>query len=103
MALRLRSPEVITETSAALRGVRLRARERGDLESAIISAGYYAKKGATTMFVYESNSEERKWRVSCKSFEYLGNSHNCGNFVFEVTRDLLVRRWQVEGREERPS
>lgn len=95
MSLALRVPEIDSARMASLREARLVSRNRGNLDSALISAGYCAKQTGTTMFVFEGESS---WKVSCKSREYLSARRNFGPVVFEVTRELIVRKWHVKGR-----
>lgn len=84
--------------TGGLRSTRLRAKNAGDLESAIISAGHYAKKLAKTMYVYLGNSYGHAlWRVSYKPSEYLDRVNNMGAFLYSVTPDLTVARHERTG------
>jgi len=85
-------PGVIDEKgSASLPKIKLAARNRGDIESALISAGYYAKKLGKTMFVYAGNSYGvGVWRVSDKPGEYLDSISNTGSRVASVTPELTM-------------
>jgi|GEM_PF-6857706 len=78
--------------TASLQRAKLRARSKGDLSSAVVSAGYYAKKLGQTMFAYEGNSFGwyGVWRVSQKPSEYLNPINNTGRRVVSVTPDLIV-------------
>ena len=56
-----------TQNSAVLQKAKLKAKSNGDLESAILSAGFYAKKLKKTMFVFKGNSfMHAVWRASYK-------------------------------------
>lgn len=91
-ARRVMGPGRIDEAAtASLARAKLRARNQGDLSSAVLSAGYYAKKLKTTMFVYAGNSfMHTVWRVSQKPSEYLDPINNMGDRVASVTPDLVV-------------
>jgi RadC-like JAB domain-containing protein len=72
-------------------GFKLSAKNRGDLNSAVISAAYYAKKLGKTMYVYSGNSfGHAVWRVSYKPGEYLNLISNTGGRVASVTPDLVL-------------
>jgi len=75
---------------------RLRAKNDGTLNSAVISAGYYAQKFNKTMYVYEGNSYGvRLYRVSYEPGEYLDPINNTGDSVLAVTPDRTISRHQV--------
>jgi cystathionine beta-lyase/cystathionine gamma-synthase len=78
------------KATASLRGMKnLPARNRGDFESAVISAAYYAKKHNQTMFVYPGNSYGHGvWRVTFKASEYLDPISNTGTKIASVTTEL---------------
>jgi hypothetical protein len=70
---------------------KLVAKNRGDLHSAVESAGHHAKKQGKTMFVYFGNSYGRGvWRVSAKSSEYLDPINNTGDMICSVSPTLEV-------------
>jgi len=95
--LRLGPPTVDKRGTASLRSVELKAKNRGDLSSAVISAGYYARKFDQTMYVYSGSSYGTGiWRVSNKPSEYLDPINNTGTIVASVTPDLEVRRHEVK-------
>ena len=69
----------------------LKAKNRGDIQSATLSAGFYAKKLNRPMYVYAGNSYGHGvWRVTYKMSEVLSFIDNTGNIVIEVTPDLKV-------------
>lgn len=75
---------------------KLAAKNRGDLGTAIPSAGYYAKKTGNTMYVYIGNSYGHIiYRVSNKPGEYLDPINNTGDEIFSVTPDLTVSKHSV--------
>jgi hypothetical protein len=77
--------------SESLAKIRLKSRNHGDLESAIISAGYHAKKLKQTMYVYQSNSYMHSiWQVTERPGHYLNPINNTGGEVISVTPDLVV-------------
>jgi hypothetical protein len=83
--------------TGALATAKLKARNRGDFDSAIKSAGHYAKKLNSTMYLYQGNSYGHSvWRVSGKPGEYLDPINNTGNTVLSVTPDLVVSRHALE-------
>ncbi len=86
------SPGRIDEAAtASLARAALRARTVGDLESAVRSAGYYAKKTQRTMYVYYGNSYGwAVWRVSDKPGDYLNRVNNMGTKLASVTSELVV-------------
>ncbi len=76
----------------ALKSSKLTARNRGEFGSAVLSAGYYAKKLGKTMYIYSGNSfMHRVWRVSDKTSEYLNAINNTGTQVISVTPDSSFR------------
>lgn len=76
--------------------MRLRARNRGDIDSAMISAGYYAKKLGRPMFVYSGNSYGHAvWRVTWKTSEYLSPINNTGGVVYQVSPSLDIFKHSV--------
>jgi len=82
---------VDARATESLRRAKLRARNHGDLTSAILSAAYYAKKLGKTMYVYPGNSfMHAVWRVSFKPSEYLNVINNTGSKVLSVTPDRTV-------------
>jgi hypothetical protein len=82
--------------SESLAKIRLKSRNRGDLESAIISAGYHAKKLKQTMYVYQGNSYMHTiWQVSERPGHYLNPVNNTGEQVVSVTTDLTVTFYDV--------
>ncbi len=75
------------------------AKNRGDLQSAILSAAHYAKKLGQEMHVYAGNSYGRGvWRVSMDPSEFLEPINNTGLFVLKITPDLSFYRSEVLGR-----
>jgi hypothetical protein len=83
--------EIDARATESLQRAKLRARNEGDLTSAILSAAYYAKKLGQTMHVYQGNSfMHAVWRVSFKPGEYLNSINNTGPRMLSVTPDLTV-------------
>ena len=85
------------EEACASRGLRargkLRAKNAGDRDSAIESAGSYAQKQKKTMFVYAGTSYGHGvWRVTPKSSEYNNRINNTGGVMYSVSPDLEIRR-----------
>ena len=81
----------------SLRKVKLKARSRGDLNGALMQAGYYAQKQKQPMFVYMGNSfGSGIWRASYKPGEYLNPINNTGKKILQVTPDLTVLVHDVE-------
>lgn len=86
---------VDTSATESLRRMKkLAAKNHGDQESAVISAGYYAKKLNETMYVYPGTSYgSGVWRVSSKRSDYLDPINNNGPGripTISVTPDLVV-------------
>ena len=94
--LRLGPAKVDDRASAVLARSKLTAKNRGDLQSAALSAGYYAKKTGRTMFIYPGNSYGHfVWRVSDKPSEYLNPINNTGDRVYSVTPELVCAKHEV--------
>ncbi|MES2403744.1 MAG: hypothetical protein V4567_05310 [Pseudomonadota bacterium] len=88
--------EVDLTATKSLRGLELKAKNRGDTSSAMLSAGYYARKMGHTMYGYAGNSYgSAVWRVTDKPSEYLSPINNTGKFMFSVTPDLTVARHEM--------
>lgn len=69
----------------------LPAKNRGDLNSAVMSAAYYAQKYGKTMYCYAGDSHMNLvWRVSYKKSEYLNPIDNSGRRLLSVSPDLVV-------------
>lgn len=82
---------VDVQGTASLRKATLRAKNDGSLNSAALSAGFYAKKLRKPMYVYEGNSFMHSiFRVSDKENEYLNPINNTGDRILSVTPDLEV-------------
>lgn len=95
--LKLDPGKVDQKATESLAKMKLLARSRGDLNSAVLSAGYYAKKLNQTMFVYSGNSYGHGiWRVSYKPGDYLDPINNTGSVVLSVTPDLEVSQHKVQ-------
>jgi len=89
--LTITDSKVDSKATESLSKVKLQARNRGDLQSAGISAGYYAKKLGKTMYGYAGDSfGYAVWRVSYKESEYLNHINNSGKRLFSVSPDLIV-------------
>ena len=83
----------------AMQGHKHRAKNKGDLSSALSSAGYYAKKMNETMYVYVGNSYMNVvHQVSNKPSDYLNRINNTGDEILSVTPDLVVSRHPIRGR-----
>jgi len=97
-ALKMSGAKVNDRATMSLRKMKLKARNKGDFDSAVISAGYYAKKLGKTMFVYLGDSYGSSvWRVSYKKGEYLNAINNSGRRLMSVSPDLVVKDYQVSG------
>jgi hypothetical protein len=80
-----------------LRKIKLQARNRGDLNSAVISAGYYAQKFDKTMYAYAGDSFGHSvWRVSQKESDYLNSINNSGRGLVSVAPDLTVTWYEIK-------
>lgn len=90
--LRMGPPQQDSRASGALKKAPLKAKSDGrTLNSAVLSAGYYAKKLNKTMYVYEGNSfMHLVFRVSDKEAEVLSPVNNTGERVLSVTPELDV-------------
>lgn len=97
MNLRLLAPIMDSSNTKALRAhKKLSAKNDGTLASAIVSAGYYAKKYNQKMFVYIGNSYGHEvWRVSRKKSEYLNTINNTGLTMYSVDPDLTIFSYDV--------
>jgi len=85
------------KASETLKKVKLQARNKGDLESAVRSAGYYAQKFGKTMYGYAGDSYGWSfWRVSYKESDYLNPINNSGRALFSVTPDLTVTWHEIQ-------
>jgi hypothetical protein len=95
--LTLMQPIVDESATRGLQALRsLRAKNHGDLNSAVISAAYYARKTGETMYVYSGNSYgSGVWRVSAKPSEYLNPINNTGSRVASVTPTCTLSWSQV--------
>lgn len=97
MKLKIVSSAIDPKATASLRRLKLYAKNRGDLQSAVVSAGYYAKKHNETMYVYAGDSYGHSvWRVAYKESDYLNNINNSGRALLSVTPDLTVTRYEVQ-------
>ncbi len=96
--LRLGPARVDQKGTTALRGIKkLPATNRGDLNSALMSAGYYATKTGHAMYVYSGNSYGHAvWRVSDKAGEYLNQINNTGDKLAVVTPELEMAWHDIE-------
>jgi hypothetical protein len=91
-------PGVVNEhNTRVIRERPLKAINQGDIESAVISAAFYAKKQNKTMYVYRGNDARGGWglirvvfRVSPDPKEFLSRGNNMGDKVISVTPDLTV-------------
>jgi len=93
----LRDPMFDATNTTALSRSRLRAMRGPDFESAIVSAGNFAKKQNTTCYVYRGNSfGHTVFRSTKKKSDALSPINNTGQFVWEVTPDLQVIRYSAE-------
>jgi hypothetical protein len=85
------------QATHVLRTNKLTAKNNGDRQSAIYSAGFYAKKLSKTMFVYAGSFYGTgAWRVSPDPHEYLNFANNHGSFLYSVTPDLAVHRHEID-------
>ncbi len=89
--LRLGPPSRDEAATRSLGQVKLKARNTGDLESAVIAAGYHARKRNETFYVYKSNSYMHVvWQVSNRPTDFLDPINNIGARLLSVTPQLEV-------------
>ena len=94
--LRLGPASVDDKATASLTRVRIVAKNKGDLSSAVVSAAHYARKTGETMWVYAGNSfGHAVWRVSHRPGDYLDPINNTGSVVLSVTPGLVVSQHPV--------
>jgi len=94
--LKMSGEKVDAKATGSLRKVKLKAKNQGDLSSAVISAGYYAKKWGQTMYVYAGDSFGHAiWRVTAKQSDALNPINNSGRRLLSVSPDLTVKRYDV--------
>jgi len=90
--LQLGASKVDKKGSESLRGMKLRAKNDGSMEGAIVSAAHYAKMQNRTMYAYSGNSfGHAVWRVTYKPGEYLDPINNTGSKVVSVDPDLTMK------------
>lgn len=99
-SLKLGSPREDKKATESLRRLKaLKAKRTGnlfDLNAAVISAAFYAKKYGKTMFVYEGNSYmNRVYQITYKPSEYLSGINNTGTSVISVAPDRTVTWYDV--------
>jgi hypothetical protein len=96
--LRLGPARVDEKGTASLRKIKkLPAKNQGDLNSALMSAGYYAQKMGHAMHVYSGNSYGHSvWRVSDKPGEFLNMINNTGSRLAVVTPELEMVWHDIE-------
>lgn len=95
-AVKIGPAKVDAKGTKSLRAMKkLKARSRGDLDSALISAAYYAKSRNETMVVYPSNMYGHGvWRVTAEAnkSEYTDRINNTGaDRMASITPDLEMR------------
>jgi len=96
MKLRMTNGRAEKRVTEQLQGMKLKARNKGDVNSAVISGGYYAGKHEQRAYVYPGNSYGTAvWRVTFKENEALNPINNSGAFLFTVDPDLTVTRWDT--------
>jgi hypothetical protein len=84
------------KATASMRNMKLAAKNQGDLQSAMLSAGFYAKKHKKTFYVYQSNSYMHLvWRIGYQETDYLNPINNTGTKILAVTPDLEVTVYNV--------
>ena len=94
--LQLGPGHVEAQVTSALPKMKLKAKSKGDLESATLSAAFHAKKLNKTMYLYYGNSYGfAVWRVSYTPSDYLSPINNTGTVVYSVTPELIVSRHEV--------
>ena len=90
-------PREHAEQTAALRAMKLKAKNHGDFHSALVSAGYYAKTAGMIMYAYPGNSYGHAvWRVTEKSSNACNRVNNAAGRCVSVTPDLTVNYHDVE-------
>lgn len=93
-ALKLGEAVFDVNGTASLAKMKLRAKNDGTLQGAIVSAAYHAKKQKQTMYVWNGNSYMHSvWHVATKPS--LGRFENIGNAIFYVTPDLRLYRQPI--------
>lgn len=99
-SLRLGPGQPEERVTDSLKKMSLKAKNKGDLESAVISAAFYAQKQGKTMYVYSGNSfGHAVWRVTFQASDYLNSVNNTGSVVYSVTPELDAVRHTVLGRD----
>jgi hypothetical protein len=97
--LKATGEKVDAKATESLRKMKLKAKNQGDLNSAVISAGYYAKKAGQTAYVYAGDSYGHAvWRVTYKLSDALSPINNSGRRLLSVSPDLTVKKYDVENR-----
>jgi hypothetical protein len=90
-------PREHAEQTAALRSMKLKAKDEGDFHTALVSAGYYAKKQNQMMYAFKGNSYGHEvWRVVAKSSDACNRVNNSAGRVVSVSPDLTVAYHDVE-------
>ena len=102
--LKMSHGKYLGSTSDKLKDIKkLRARYQGDLDGALISGAYYAKKFGDIMYVYSGNSYGSSvWRVSQDKSEYLSPINNTGKKMFSVTPECDVYEHELSGGLDEP-
>ena len=80
----------------------IRAKNKGDFHTAMVSAAYYAMKQRKAMYVYGGNSYMNKiYRVSSSASEYLNPVNNTDGFIMKVMPSLLVTEIKLTRNQKR--
>ena len=95
--VRMKGGKVDRKATESLRKMKLRAKNSGDLSSAIVSAGYYAKKHGDLVYVYPGNSYGHAvWRATLKESDALNPINNTGRAMYTVDPELTVMFYETD-------
>lgn len=96
MRLSLDKGDLLELSTQNLRKARLISKNTGNLNGAVIAAGYYAKRLTRTQYVYFGHTYTGfVWRVSATPCEFLESTYNLGGIVLAVTPDLTVSVFHI--------
>lgn len=94
--LQLTDHKVEKKVSEQLKKIKLKARNRGDWESAVISGAYYSKKHDKPCYIYNGNSYMNSvWRATFKKDEALSPVNNTGSYMYIVEPDMTLTKWDI--------
>jgi hypothetical protein len=85
------------DISEKLKTIKLFARNDGTLNSAVISAAYYAKKNNKPLYIYSGNSfGHAVWRATYKESDANSPINNTGIIVYTISPDLTLMKYEIE-------